>query len=90
MNRRQLLEQVKRLLSSRFGLGLCPDEIPDSSAIFGAGLGLDSMAAIELVVALEKEFGFTVHDEDLTEANFSSVAALASYVQRRTEGGLDR
>ena len=89
MKRRQLLEQMKRLLSNRFGLGLRPDEIPDSSAIFGSGLGLDSMAAIELVVALEKEFGLTVLDEDLTEANFRSVAALASYVQRRMEGGLD-
>lgn len=79
--------RIKQLLTSRFGLGLRPEEISDRMPIFGAGLGLDSMAAIELVVALEEEFGIAFRDQDMVEANFQSVRALADYIRSRLGAG---
>lgn len=46
---------------------------------------MDSMAAVELVAFLQSEFGIAIPDDDLTEDNFGSIAAIARFVQRRQQ-----
>jgi len=57
----------------------------DTDPLLGRGI-IDSMGVIELVAFLEDEMGVTVADEDLTETNLGSVAAITAYVatQRAT------
>jgi acyl carrier protein len=47
---------------------------------------LDSMAVLELVVELERRFGITVEDEDVTAEAFETVASLAAFVASRSSG----
>jgi len=76
-------EQVKRLIIEHLNLeGLTPDMIADDDALFGEGLGLDSVDALELVVALEKKWGLRIENQETTRAAFASVAALAAFVDR--------
>ena len=45
--------------------------------------GVDSMALLKILLFIEAEYGFWVPDEDLVEANITSVRALANYISRR-------
>ena len=56
-------------------------EIEDEAPLFRDGLGLDSIDALELVVALEKRFQIIIENEDVGKRAFASVAALAAFIQ---------
>ncbi|HXU44395.1 MAG TPA: phosphopantetheine-binding protein [Thermoanaerobaculia bacterium] len=79
-----LRERIKRLIVDSLHLdGTDPDSIEDGEPLFGEGLGLDSVDALELVVALEKEFGIKIKSNEMDRDAFSSVASLASFVEGR-------
>jgi acyl carrier protein len=76
-------ERIKRVLIDSLRLeGVTPEMIGDDDPLFGDGLGLDSVDALELVVALEKEYGFRIDSEQMNREDFSSVASLAAFVER--------
>ena len=56
-----------------------PHEIADDESLF-EGIGADSIAALEIIFALEEEFGIDVDDEDLRVELFDSVAAMSRYI----------
>ena len=65
--RRDLTRRLKETLVERLSLDRQPYEIPDDCLLFGVGLGLDSVDALEIVVAVEGEFGIRVEDGDMQE-----------------------
>jgi acyl carrier protein len=74
---------IRRLIVESLNLeGLAPERIADDLPLFGEGLGLDSVDALELVVALEKEFDITVESHDIDRKVFASVSALATFVEK--------
>lgn len=79
----QARERVKRVLIESLRLeGMTPDAIGDDEPLFGEGLGLDSVDALELVVALEKEYGVRIDSESMRREDFTSVATLTDFVER--------
>lgn len=77
--------RIKRLIVHSLNLdGMRPEMIEDHTPLFGEGLGLDSVDALELVVALEKEFGIKIKSQELGREVFSSVASLARFVEARS------
>lgn len=60
-----------------------PEEIDPEAPLFGAGLGLDSVDALELVVAIEREFGIRTESHEIGREAFASVNALAAFVDQR-------
>jgi acyl carrier protein len=85
-------EQLKRLIIEHLNLeGMTPEMIGDEEPLFGDGLGLDSVDALELVVALEKEHSIRIDNPESTPEAFSSVASLAAFVeaQKAAAGGSD-
>jgi acyl carrier protein len=76
--------RIKHLLVGALHLeGLVPSEIADDAPLFGEGLGLDSVDALELVVALEKEFGIRIQSHEVGREAFTSVSALAAFIEGR-------
>jgi acyl carrier protein len=58
-----------------------PEEIKDAEPLFGDGLGLDSIDALELAVAIEKRFGLKIRAEDEKNKQiFRSVESLARHI----------
>ncbi len=56
-------------------------EIENDAPLFREGLGLDSIDALELVVAIEKIFNIIIEDEDVGKTAFASINALAKFIQ---------
>lgn len=78
-------DRIKRLIVESLHLeGMSPEMIQDEEPLFGEGLGLDSVDALELVVALEKEFGVKIRSQELGREVFSSVATLSQFIEART------
>ncbi|MEP0774063.1 MAG: acyl carrier protein [Acidobacteriota bacterium] len=74
--------RVKRLIIERLQLeGMTPADIDDAAPLFGDGLGLDSIDALELVIGIEKEFGVRIQDEDVGSKAFASVNALVDFLR---------
>lgn len=83
MNDQQTLEdEIKALIVRLLNLeDVRPEEIETDAPLFGEGLGLDSIDALELGLALKKAYGITLTAES-EEARrvFTSVATLAEYI----------
>jgi len=77
----QLIEQMKQLIILRLKLvDMTSDMIETDAPLFGEGLGLDSIDALELVLGLEKEFGVIIPDAEVGRKVFQSVRTMAQYV----------
>jgi acyl carrier protein len=84
--------QIKELIISALELeDIKPENISDSDPIFGGGLGLDSIDALELGIALKKKFGvkFSAENAD-NKKHFASVDALAAYITAEAAGDRDQ
>jgi len=76
-----LIPQVKQMIIDSLRIeGMSPDEIKTDDHLFGEGLGLDSIDALQLVVAMEKEFGVVVPDAATGSTVFVSVRSMAGYI----------
>jgi acyl carrier protein len=79
----ELLTDIKTLIVDTLELeDVTPASIGDDEALFGEGLGLDSIDALELGIALQKTYGIEIDEEDesLSE-HFRSARALATFVE---------
>jgi acyl carrier protein len=77
-----LQTDIKMLIIECLGLeDIGPDDIDAQAPLFGDGLGLDSVDALELGLALQKRYGITIDPETRTmRQHFSNVASLAAFV----------
>ena len=57
------------------------EEINDDDALFGDGLGLDSIDALELIVMLDKDYGIKLVDPKEGKAIFQSIETMAAYIK---------
>lgn len=79
-----LRRKLKELLIERLKFeDMSPEDIKDDEPLFGGGLGLDSIDALEIVVMLESEFGIKVKNETSARDSFRSISTLASYVETK-------
>ncbi len=79
-----LRKKLKELLIERLKFeDMTPDDIADDEQLFGGGLGLDSIDALEIVVMLESEFGINVKNESTARESFRSISSLANYVEQK-------
>jgi acyl carrier protein len=87
-NTEQLCQFLKKMIIDVLKLeDLTEKDIETDAPLFKEGLGLDSIDALELVVAIEKIFNVIIEDEDVGKRAFASVAALASFIQEEYEPG---
>ncbi len=73
-------KRIKEMIVTRLNLQIEPDEIGTDAQLFGEGLGLDSIDALELVVAVEEEFGISITDQETGQKALVSVKTLADFI----------
>ena len=82
-----LNEELKNIIINELNFEeIRPEDIDDDSPLFGEGLGLDSLDAVELVVLVKKHFGVEIKDMDEGRVAFRSINALRQFIEERTAG----
>jgi len=84
--RDQILDRVRHVLISNLKVRREPDEIDPDTPLFGTGIGLDSVDAVELVVSLEVEFGIQMPNDAIGRLTMRTVNTLADLVIEQQEG----
>ncbi|OEU62318.1 MAG: acyl carrier protein [Desulfuromonadales bacterium C00003094] len=80
-------EKLKKILVEELNLeDMTAEEIEDSTPLFGEGLGLDSLDAVELVVLIQKHFGIEIQDMEEGREAFESIETLAGFIDERLQG----
>lgn len=75
-----LKDEIKQAIVRSLRLPLTPQEIGDSTPLFGEGLGLDSIDVLELVLELERTFGVAITDEATGARVLRSVDTIAEFI----------
>lgn len=79
----ELILELKNEIINALNLEeLTVTDIDDNAPLFGEGLGLDSIDALELIVLLEKKYGIRLTDPAQGKEVFKSVAVMADYVSK--------
>ncbi len=87
-NSEELCKYLKKMIIDTLRLEeITAEEIKDDAPLFKEGLGLDSIDALELVVAIENIFNVIIEDEDVGKRAFASVNALARFIQEEYNKG---
>jgi acyl carrier protein len=73
--------KLKELLAKELNLKIKPEDIHDDMPLFGEGLGLDSLDAVEIVVILKKHLGVTIIDSEQAKRVFATIKTLADFVE---------
>lgn len=77
----QLVEELKKEIIDVLNLeGMTPADIDENAPLFGEGLGLDSIDALELIVLLEKNYGIKLANANEGKEIFKSVHVMAEYI----------
>ena len=72
--------RIKEVIVTSLRLQIPPAEIADDVTLFGEGLGLDSIDALELVLEIERTFGVAVGDEETAKRVLRSVNSIAEFI----------
>lgn len=81
-----LRSEIKKMLVENCMLQIPAEEIKDEQALFGPGsLGLDSVDALQLVVALDKNYGLKVPDPEAAKSILNSINSMAEAVQKKQQ-----
>ncbi len=78
----ELIKSLKIQIIEQLNLAeLKPEDIEANAPLFGEGLGLDSIDALELIVLLEKNYNIKIQDPKEAKAIFASVQSMAEYIK---------
>ncbi len=79
----QLKDKLKKDIVTYLNLeDIKPENIDDNEPLFGQGVGLDSIDALELIVLLEKNYGVRIENAEEGKKVFESVATMAAFIEK--------
>lgn len=83
MNANEIRTSLKELMIKELNLvGKTPEDIDDKAPLFGEGLGLDSLDALQLAMCVEEHFGVKVPEGQEARSIFASVDALVAHIAK--------
>jgi acyl carrier protein len=87
-NSNAIKQDIRKLMVENLMLQISPDEIGDDQPLFGPGsVGLDSVDALQLVVALDKSYGLKIADPEAARQILQNVNTIAATVIKHQAAG---
>ena len=84
------IEKVRTIIADRLDVNIALEDIDPDSGLLEDGLGLDSIAIVELITLVEETFGFKFDEDGLNMEAFQTVRTLAEYIQRQKQPELTK
>lgn len=79
----QLKQELKEKIIESLNLeDIIPDDIKSSEPLFGEGLGLDSIDALEIIIILEKSYGIRLENPTIAKEIFYSIDSIADFIYK--------
>lgn len=86
-NTNDLKAKVRQMLVENLMLQVKAEEISDDMPLFGEGLGLDSVDALQLVVALDKNFGLKIQDPEMAKGVLRNINSIVAALEKHAQAG---
>ena len=80
----KIKDRVKQVLVSKMLKDMKPEDIGDDTPLIELGVGVDSVATLELIVALEKEFQISIDESDVNPELLATVDNISDYISEHT------
>lgn len=78
-----VIDQLKDIIAEQLDVNISRQDIDADAPMFEGGLGLDSIAIVELITAVEETFGFQFGNDELNMQPFHSLRTLAAFIRER-------
>jgi acyl carrier protein len=78
-----LVNQLKAIIAEELDVNLKAEEIDENASLFEDGLGLDSIAIVELISLIEEKFGFLFSDSELSPEFFNNLEVLSNLIDSK-------
>lgn len=75
-----IVTQLKEIIAQKLDVNLKIEDIDENISLFEDGLGLDSIAIVDLIVSIEKTFSLSIPDTELNADLFRSLRTLAGFI----------
>lgn len=86
MTMEELVKDLKNQIIDKLNLeDKSPDDIKTDEALFGDGLGLDSIDALELIVLMEKKYGVKLENPEAGKSVLNSIQSMADYIMKHSK-----
>lgn len=79
------IERLQTIIAERLDVNITREEIGPDSNLLEDGLGLDSIAIVELITLIEEDFGFEFNEDGLDMEAFHTVRTLAAYIESQRD-----
>lgn len=80
----ELLQSLKVNIIEQLNLvDMTPEQIADDEILFGGGLGLDSIDALEVIVMLERKYGVKINNQEEGKVALRSIRSIAEYIESK-------
>ncbi|MCP4155347.1 MAG: acyl carrier protein [bacterium] len=79
----EIVNQLKDILVNKLDVNLKHEEIKEDMSLYEGGIGLDSIAIVRLVVAIEKQFSIEIEDDELNADLFKNMHYLAEFINKK-------
>lgn len=77
----EIIPRLKNSIIKQLNIDITPEAFDEDMVLFGEGLGLDSIDALELIVLVDRDFGIKIGDPKEARKIFQSVRTMAEYIQ---------
>ncbi len=78
-----IVNQLKDIIANKLDVNLAYNEIDENVSLFEDGLGLDSIAIVDLIVSIENDFSLSIEDEELNADLFKNLKILSEFVRNK-------
>lgn len=83
-----IVNRLKKIIADKLDVNIAYNDIDETISLFEDGLGLDSIAIVDLIVSIEKDFALSIDDQELNVELFKSLRTLAQFIQGKLDGSL--
>lgn len=80
-----VMNQLKEIIANKLDVNLKLDEIAENVSLYEDGLGLDSIAIVDLIVSIEQGFSISIQDEELNADLFKNLTTLADFIRGKVQ-----